>query len=137
MKKVLVFGIFDDIHCGHLAFLRQAKKCGEELIVSVGRSSHSKKIKNKHPKHSLQERLEFVQSINFVARAIPGDTKMGAYKVLKREKPDVICLGYDQENLKKDLERWVKEKGKHMDIQLLKPYKPKKYHTSLLRSKVD
>ena len=33
MSKVLVFGTFDQLNAGHIAFLEQASRFGDELIV--------------------------------------------------------------------------------------------------------
>ena len=111
MKKVLVFGIFNGVHKGHVSFFRHAKKHGDFLIVAVGQASASRKFKNKIPKFSLKDRIKFVREIKYVDRAIPGDIEQGTYKVIIREKPDIICLGWDQQELGKDLRRWLKEKN--------------------------
>jgi len=39
-----------------------------------------------------------------VTRAVLGDRVLGAYQVIKKYKPDIICLGYDQDALGEDLE---------------------------------
>lgn len=132
MTKILVFGIFDGIHPGHISFLRQAKRYGDFLIVAVGRDEAVKKLKNKPSKHTLRERLDMVGSIRYVSKAIPGDKEQGSYRVIQSEKPDIICLGYDQEELGDDLKRWLKEKNFSILLKTLKPYKHKEYHNSIL-----
>lgn len=132
MKKVLVFGIFDGVHPGHIDFFRQAKKHGDILVVAVGRPSASKKFKDKLPKHSLAERIKFVQDAEHVDKAVPGDREQGSYEIILREKPDIICLGYDQRELGKNLRHWTKKSNPAIAIQTLKPYVPKKYHTSTI-----
>lgn len=135
MKKVLIFGIFDGIHPGHVSFLRQAKKCGNFLVAAVGRASACKKIKCKIPKLSLKNRIKGLLDVSYVYKAVPGDIEQGSYKVILREKPDIICLGYDQRELAKDLNRWKKERNSRIKIVPLKPYKPNTYHTAILRNK--
>lgn len=117
MKKVLVFGIFNGVHKGHVSFFRHAKKYGDFLIVAVGRASASKKFKNKLPKYSLKDRVKFVGEVKYVDKAIPGDIEQGTYKVILREKPDIICLGWDQKGLGKDLRRWLKSRGPKIVIK--------------------
>lgn len=134
MTKVLVFGIFDGLHPGHLSFLRQAKKHGDFLVVAVGRDSAVKKFKSKAPKFAFKERLKMVKNVKCVDKAIPGDSEQGSYKVIENEKPHVICLGYDQQKLQDDLNRWLRGKNFSVSVlvKTLKPYKHRKYHTSIL-----
>jgi len=132
MKKVLVFGIFDGLHPGHISFLRQAKKHGDFLVVAIGRASACRQIKCKTPAHPLRQRLTALRGEPLVNKAVPGDIKQGSYKVVLREKPDIICLGYDQSELDADLKKWLSRHKLKIRIKNLKPYLPQKYHTSLL-----
>ena len=132
--KVLVFGIFDGLHPGHTNFLRQAQKYGDFLVVAVGRASCSRQIKCKTPKLSLRQRLTALRGEPLVDKAVPGDITQGSYKVVLREKPDIICLGYDQKALGADIARALKAKELKIGLKILKPYKPDKYHTRLMRA---
>lgn len=132
MTKILVFGIFDGIHPGHISFLRQAKKRGDFLIVAVGRASACKKIKCKMPKFSLKHRMSDLIAVPYVDKAVPGDIKQGSYGVILRERPDIICLGYDQRDLTENLTIWLKAQKLKTQVVTLKSYKPQKYHTSIL-----
>lgn len=132
MEKVLVFGTFDGIHEGHLEFLKQAKEKGEYLTVVIARDETVKRLKDAYPTKREKERLEEVRLMGMVDNARLGDL-VDPYKVISEIKPDVICLGYDQssftENLAKEIE------NRHLDIKIikLKPYKPKKYHSSIIK----
>lgn len=132
MKKILVFGIFDGIHPGHISFLRQAKGYGDFLIVAAGRASACKKIKCKTPRLSLKHRINDLTAVHYVDRAVPGDIEQGSYLVILREKPDIICLGYDQKELANNLKKWLKSNNVGITVKILKSYKPDKYHNSLL-----
>lgn len=131
MKKVLVFGTFDGLHPGHLNFLNQARKKGDFLIVVVARDKTVKKLKGHWPKFNEKERVGILKSLKFVDKAVLGDEK-NPYKIIKKIKPQVICLGYDQkffvDNLKEELKK-LKLKTK---VFRLKAFKPKKYHCSKL-----
>ena len=129
-KKVIVFGIFDGIHEGHRDFLRQARMHGDILVVIVGRDSVSKKLKGKVPKYSEEERRKLVEEV--VDKAVLGDIELSTYAVLQDLRPDVICIGYDQEELEKDLAKWLKNEKKVKVIKL-HVYQPDMYHSSLLK----
>lgn len=134
-KKVMVFGVFDRLHPGHLSFLKQAKKYGEKLIVVVARDNVVRKLKNKVSSQNEKERMTALRGLPEVDKVILGDQKQGNYGVIKKHKPDVICFGYDQKWLQKDLEKKMTT-GELPKIELIQltPHKPEKFHTSILRS---
>lgn len=131
----MVFGVFDLLHHGHLSFLRQAKKIGEELIVVVARDSVVKWLKGKKPHFSERARMAHVKKeLKNGVIVILGDRTHGAYSVIKEYKPDCICLGYDQQALASDLQSRMR-RGLLPRIRLvrLRAHKPHQYHTSKLR----
>lgn len=134
MKQVVVFGIFDGIHDGHRDFFRQAKKYGDTLIAIVGRDEICQRLKNKKPRYSENERVELVAKEEFVDKTVLGDSELSTYNVLVQLHPDVICLGYDQEELERDLKIWLKAHNKKISIHRLKPYKSERFHSSLLKN---
>jgi len=107
-RRVLVFGVFDLLHPGHLAFLRTAQKFGGELIIVVARDRVVQRIKKRLPRESQLVRLANIKKILGVTRAILGDERAGAYTAIKRYHPHVIALGYDQNELLRDLEKRIK-----------------------------
>lgn len=128
----MVFGVFDRLHPGHISFFEQARSHGEVVAV-VARDSACEALKGKKPLQHEQIRLLSVSALDLVSRAMLGDERQGTYAVLKNYTPDVICLGYDQKSLYKDLQKKVKL-GVVPKVKLvqLKPHFPKKYHSSLL-----
>ncbi len=106
-KRVVVFGIFDGVHDGHRDFFRQARQYGNELIAVVGRDEICRKLKNKTPKHSEEERRQLVSQESLVDKALLGDHELSTYRVLENLKPNVICFGYDQDALEKDVQAWL------------------------------
>ncbi len=134
MKKVLVFGTFDILHKGHLYFLKEAKKFGR-LNVVVARESTVKTIKKKAPLNSELTRLEKIKRLKFVDNAFLGHKK-DKCKVIEQIKPDVICLGYDQDSFTDFIPKKIKELNLKTKVVRLKHYKPKKYKSSLLREKI-
>lgn len=131
-KKVLVFGIFDGVHPGHTNFFKQAKEHGDVLVVVVGQDEAVQQFKNKLPNHSMKERLRMVEEVPEVDKVIPGDSEQGSYHVIEHERPDIICLGYDQTGMETSLEKWMRERGRHIPIVMLQAYKSEKFHTRIL-----
>ena len=134
MKKVLVFGTFDGLHEGHKDFFRQAKECGDYLVVVVGRDSTVSRVKKQLPKFDENERLKKVEFCEFVNFARLGNEGLSPYEVIKEVNPDIICLGYDQIYFVDKLEAKIKEMGLNIEIKRLKAYKPEIYKSSLLNS---
>lgn len=132
-KKVMVFGTFDIFHKGHENFLRQAGKYGEYLIVVVARDKTVLKIKERKPKNNEKQRTKILGNNGLADEVILGNIG-NKYSVIKKYKPDVICLGYDQKNFIGKLEDKLKEFGLDKTrIIRLKSYCPEKYKSSLLK----
>jgi FAD synthetase len=90
-KKVLVGGSFNAIHPGHVYFLKEAKKLGDELVVVL---THDKN--NKKPYAiSARGRKKLLKFLNIADKILVGDFR-DKTKVIKKIRPDIIALGYDQ-----------------------------------------
>lgn len=133
MKKVLVFGTFDIFHKGHEFFLKQAKEHGDVLEVVIARDSTVKQVKGKYPTNKQSERLNAIQNLNYVNQAYLGN-KGDKYNIIKQLKPDIICLGYDQDSFTKNLKEILNKRGLNPEIITLKSYKSKIYKSSKLLS---
>lgn len=101
MKVVLVGGVFDILHPGHIFTLKAAKSHGDILIVIIATESTATKIKkNRIIFHNENLRREMVSSLNFVDLALIG--KEGTlFDTVEHVKPDIIALGYDQSHTEK------------------------------------
>jgi len=108
MVRVVATGTFDIIHPGHIRFLEEAKKLGDELIVIVARE---KNVRHK-PKPIIPEeqRVRVVSALKPVDRAILGD-EHDIYKPIMELKPDVIVLGYDQHFDERRIEEELRKRG--------------------------
>ena len=133
MTRVLAFGTFDGIHDGHRAMLKEAKSKGEHLTVAVADDRVVNMLKGKHPSHQQAQRILLVEAEGVADAVIAGDDQISTWKILERAKPDVVALGYDQIQLKDDLERHFKSLAKKPTIVLLSPYEPETHHNSKLR----
>ena len=127
----MVFGTFDIIHPGHLDFFRQAKKYGDYLIVVVGRDRTVKKVKGKPPEHNEKERLNQVKKIKLINKVVLGHLK-NHYKIIQEYKPEVICLGYDQNSFVEGLSKALKIFKIKTKIVRLKPFRQDIYKSSKL-----
>ncbi|MFA5777540.1 MAG: adenylyltransferase/cytidyltransferase family protein [Parcubacteria group bacterium] len=134
-KKTMVFGTFDIFHKGHENFLKQARKYGDYLIAVVARDKTVLSVKKKETRNKEQKRLKVLVNNKLVDEAVLGSLK-DKYAVIKKYQPDVICLGYDQNNFVEGLARKIKDFGLNKTkIVRLKSYYPEKYKSSILKNK--
>ena len=126
MRTIMCFGTFDNLHSGHLSYLKQAKKHGDQLIVVVARDKNVLKTKGRLPRQKEKVRQETVKNIGLSQKIILGQLQ-DKFRVVAKYKPDAICLGYDQ---RVDMDK-LKQifTGK---IIRLKPHKPNIYKSSKL-----
>ena len=106
-RIVMVGGVFDLLHLGHIHYFQEAKRHGDWLVVVVARDSTA--IRMKHiPITPEDMRVELLRALRVVDEAILGDTE-DMYKIVEKIRPAVITLGYDQvhqeENIKRELEK--------------------------------
>jgi len=94
MVRVMATGVFDLLHPGHIHYLTEAKKLGDELVVVVARASTAERFKHR-PIVSEAQRVEMVAALKPVDRAILGN-EGDIYEILADVRPDVIALGFDQ-----------------------------------------
>ncbi len=120
MVRVLATGTFDILHPGHLLYLEEAKKLGDELFVIVGRDVTVKKRK-RTPIIPEEQRLKMISALRVVDKAILGSEK-DIYEPLYTIKPDVITIGYDQDFNEGDLERELKKRGFNSKVIRIKKH---------------
>jgi len=130
---VMVFGTFDIFHRGHRHFLREAKKRGDNLIVVIARDVTVEKVKRKRPLYTEKERRQAVQESGLAEKVILGNRK-DKYAVIRKYRPQVIALGYDQKFFVDKLQDKLKEFNlNNTQVVRLTAYYPQKYKSSLLR----
>ena len=127
----MVFGTFDGVHEGHRDFFRQAAAHGDVIAV-VARDATVVQLKNKKATYSEKERRTLVQKEKDVSYAVLGDEELSVYRVINDEHPDVICIGYDQKELERDLRIWLKDK-EEIEVIRLQAYLSDTFHSSLLK----
>jgi FAD synthetase len=107
MKKVLAGGTFNIVHPGHIFFLKKAKEMGNYLVVVVANDRTVRRSKG-FLTMPAEGRKMVIENLRIVDKAVIGDEK-DFMKVVRKEKPSIIALGYDQEI--KDLEKQIENLG--------------------------
>lgn len=131
-KIVMAFGTFDYFHAGHEDYLKQAKALGDQLVVVVARDETVRKVKGQNPTHSERQRLKEVSNCIHVDKATLGNSD-DKYKVIKKYKPDILALGYDQFVFTYGLKTLFIKEGLNTKIVRLKSFEPKTFKSSIIR----
>ncbi len=128
MTIVVATGVFGILHPGHILYLREARKLGDELIVIVARDImvERKKLNKFIPE---EQRLEVVRALKMVDRAILGDEE-DMLKPIEEIKPDIIALGKDQDFDEEKLEKELRKRGLKTRIVRIEKYWNKELHST-------
>jgi len=110
MVRVMATGVFDIIHPGHLHYLEESRKLGDELVVVVATDSTVRRRKHE-PITPERMRCELVAALKPVDQAVLGKDSGDIYDIVKELKPDIITLGYDQPFDEKRLELDLAKRG--------------------------
>jgi len=118
MVRVMATGVFDLLHPGHVYFLDEAKKLGDELVVVVARDQTARRLKGEPyvPEHI---RREMVEALKLVDRAVLGSTT-DIYSTVEQVRPDLIALGHDQKWDEKEVEAECARRGVRVRVVRLK-----------------
>ncbi len=120
-KVVLASGVFDLLHLGHVKFLEAAKRAGGpkvKLVVIVATDSTVEKTKGRKPIMSEDQRRALVESLKVVDRALLGLENFDVGEVISKVQPNVIALGYDQEDMAKEVCSYIDKKK--LDIAVVR-----------------
>ncbi len=132
-KKIVITGTFDLVHPGHTFLINEASKLGEVYVI-VARDVNVKKFKGESPILPEDQRLEMVQNLKYVKKAIFGKINSDYLKIIEEINPDIIMLGPNQKVTIKMIKNGLKKKGleKIKIIRLEKFYNKHKFHSSTL-----
>ena len=126
MIRVLATGVFDILHPGHVHFLTEAKKLGDELVVVVARDSVAQKMK-RLPFIPENIRVTMVDSLKPVDRAILG-VEGNIYDILSEVRPDIVALGYDQEFNPDEIVAEGKKRGLELKVVKVSQYSESEFN---------
>lgn len=108
-RRVMAVGVFDLIHLGHVRYLEEAKRLGDELVVVVATDASVKK--RKHATITPQDmRRALVEALKPVDRAVVGHED-DQYLTVEAVRPDIIALGYDDYHRVDEIRRELSRRG--------------------------
>ena len=94
-RIIFTNGCFDILHAGHVHYLEQAKKLGDELVVGLNSDSSVKNLKGEdRPINNLDQRAKVLSSLECVDKIV-SFSEATPIKLIKAIKPDVIVKGGD------------------------------------------
>lgn len=137
----MVFGTFDHLHAGHENMLIQAKTIAKKLInplviAIVARDKTVKQIKGRAPENDEKSRVQTLHETGWADMVLIGGKK-DRYLHIKKFRPAIIALGYDQFAFTLQLEKLIIDLNLDGKIVRLKPYRPDIYKSSLIKEKND
>ena len=121
MVKVMATGTFDLLHLGHVYFLKEAKKLGDELVVVVATDATVRKLKHE-PVNPEHVRLSLIKELKMVDEAYLG-YEDDMYKIVEEVKPDIIALGFDQIHDENKIKAELKKRNINAEVVRLKEFK--------------
>lgn len=135
-QKVMCFGTFDFFHAGHDFLLKKAKEMGDYLIVVIARDQTVKRIKGEFPENNEKTRLKQVKEQPSVDKAVLGEIN-DKYTAIKKYRPDIIALGYDQFVFTQQIEPTLIKNHINAKVVRLEPYKPEMYKSSIIKKSLN
>jgi len=103
---VFTAGCFNRLHKAHVRMLHNARALGDRLVVVLANDAHNRKP-NAVPAQVRKERLD---ALGLADEVIVGKPDSFA-ESLRRVRPQVLALGYDQRLPDPETERAVRELG--------------------------
>lgn len=128
MVRVMATGVFDIIHLGHIHYLRESAKLGDELYVVVARDSTARK-NGKEPVFSEDMRLQIVSELRIVDSALLGH-EGDLFTTVREVAPDIITLGYDQHFDPAHIEEKCREMGLKTKVVRVTKYSSESFESS-------
>jgi len=94
---VMVNGVFDLLHAGHVNLLRKAKELGDLLVVAINSDKSARRLKGPNrPINDERHRLELVASLEPVDHVVLFDEDT-PIQLIKTIRPHVLVKGADYE----------------------------------------
>jgi D-beta-D-heptose 7-phosphate kinase/D-beta-D-heptose 1-phosphate adenosyltransferase len=94
-RIIMTNGVFDILHAGHVAYLNEARKLGNRLIVAVNDDASVRRLKGpQRPVNALADRMTVLDALSSVDWVVPfsEDTPV---RLICKVLPDVLVKGGD------------------------------------------
>ncbi|MFQ6053629.1 MAG: adenylyltransferase/cytidyltransferase family protein [Candidatus Bathyarchaeia archaeon] len=130
---VLASGAFDLLHYGHIRFLEEAKRLGgpgSKLVVIVARDETVRRLKGRRPIIPEDQRRALVEALKMVDEALLGYEEMDLETVIDRIRPDIIAVGYDQDEIERRTRRIIEERGLDLRVVRIGRFGPEDLNSS-------
>jgi len=111
-------GTFDLLHMGHIYYLKEAKKLGDELVVVVACDATVRKMKHE-PVTPEKMRVNIIKELQVVDQVFLGKED-DMFEIVEKIQPDIIAIGYDQIHDEEKLKEELKKRGVEAEIVRLK-----------------
>lgn len=113
MRKVVATGTFDILHPGHLFYLEESGKLGDELWVIVARERNV--VHKPRPIVPEDQRLRMIRGLRCVDHAILGDME-NMFRPIAEIDPDIITLGFNQKFSEERLTTQMRARNIRADV---------------------
>jgi len=129
MRRVVATGTFDVLHTGHLYYLEESSRLGDELFVIIARDAN---VKHK-PKPVIPEdqRLKMVAALKPVDHAVLGDLH-DMFRPIDAIRPEVITIGFNQHFEEEKLRSELSARNLSCDVARIGKYSGDLYCSSSL-----
>ncbi|HJK10801.1 MAG TPA: FAD synthase [Methanocorpusculum sp.] len=119
MRKIVATGTFDILHPGHLFYLEESRKLGDELWVIVARERNV--VHKPRPIVPEEQRLKMISGLRCVDHAILGDLE-DMFRPIADIDPEVVTLGFNQKFSEEKLIAQMRERGIRADVVRIGPF---------------
>lgn len=122
---VLVGGCFDVLHYGHVIFLKQARSCGDYLVVALENDTFIRLHKKREPFHTQEERSEILENLRSVDMVLSLPNFSGYedyYALVETIQPSSIAVTAHDPQLENKRQQALTVHAKVQTIPLLSKY---------------
>jgi len=111
---IMCHGVFDLLHIGHVRFLKEAKKYGKKIIVTITADKFVNKGPGR-PRFNQKLRAEMLDSLGFVDYVYINHDQ-DSINLIKKLKPSFYIKGKDYKDFSKDVSEKISKEKKTVEI---------------------